>query len=67
MSDHLSLSGTDFLAHERVGDLRSTALETHGAPKPHGGSGQPGRVQRVRATLGRRLISIGSAVAGQHE
>jgi hypothetical protein len=67
MSDHLSLSGSDFLAHERAGDLRSTAHETHGAPKPHGAPGQPGRMQRVRATIGRRLISFGSAVAGHHD
>jgi hypothetical protein len=67
MSDHLSLSGSDLLAHDRAGDLRSTAHETHGAPKAHGTPGHPGVVQRVRATLGRRLVSIGSAVAGHHD
>jgi hypothetical protein len=65
MPDQLNLNGTDFLAHERVGDLRSTATELHGVPKPHVHGDHPGRIGRVRASLGRRLISIGSAVAGQ--
>ncbi len=68
MPDQLNINGTDFLAHERAGDLRSTAHELHGIPKPQGlAHAHGGRVQRVRATLGRRLISLGSAVAGHHD
>jgi hypothetical protein len=67
MHDQLHLNATDFLAHERVGDLRSTAREVHGVPKADGDHGHPGRIHRVRATLGRRLVSLGSAVAGHHE
>lgn len=64
MPDQLNLNGTDFLAHERVGDLRTTAHELHGVPKAHVDSAHGGRIHRVRASIGRRLISIGSAVAG---
>lgn len=66
MPDQLNLNGTDFLAHQRVGDLRSTATELHGVPKPQGEGDHPGRISRVRASLGRRLVSLGSTVAGQH-
>jgi hypothetical protein len=67
MSDLLHYSGTDFLAHERIGDLRSTAHELHGLPKAEGRAGQHGRIHRVRTTVGRWLVSVGSAVSGHRE
>jgi hypothetical protein len=66
MPDQHLYNDTAYMAHERVHDLRAIAHELHALPKPEGGSCQPGRIGRVRATLGRRLISLGSAVAGQH-
>jgi hypothetical protein len=66
MPDQLSLSGADFLAHQRVGDLRSTAHELHGVPKPQGTHLQAGRIERVRTALGRRLVSLGGALPGHH-
>ena len=66
MPDQPHLNGTAFLAHERMGDLRLTALEIHGLPKPQGAPDQPGRIDRMRATLGRRLMSLGSTLAGHH-
>jgi hypothetical protein len=66
MIEQTQLNSTSFLAHDRVGELHHTAHEIHGLPKPHGVHGQAGRVHRIRATLGRRLISLGSTMAGHH-
>ena len=56
MPDQFNINGTDFLAHERaMHPVRAPGL--HGAPKNEDEAGHPGRVGRVRATLGRRLIS----------
>jgi hypothetical protein len=69
MIDQAQLSSTSFLAHDRVGELHLTAHEIHGPSKPHrvpGQPGQPGPVQRIRATVGRRLVSLGSTMAGHH-
>jgi hypothetical protein len=65
--DHLNLNGTDFLAHQRVGDLQSTAHEVHGLPKTRADHAPGTRIHRVRTSIGRRLISLGSAVAGHQE
>src|SRR5262245_36428746 len=74
MPDSLQLSAVDHLAHDRIHDLYATATETRGdahrgddlAPGDAGDSaGKPGLMARTRGTLGRGLISIGSAVAGQ--
>jgi hypothetical protein len=67
MADQLPYTGTDFLVHERVSGIRSAVHGPHGVPHPEDQADQPGRVVRARAVLGRRLISLGSAVAGHHE
>ncbi len=51
-------------AHDRIHDLYAVASELHAAR--HGGAGRPGFLARTRLSLGRRLISIGSTLAGQH-
>jgi hypothetical protein len=67
MPDHIPYTGTDFLVHERANGIRFAAHGLHGVPKHEDEAGHPGRLGRARATLGRRLISLGSAVAGHHE
>jgi len=63
MPDSLQLSAVDHLAHDRIHDLYSTAIETRtGARRIT--PDRPGLVTRTRGTLGRRLISLGSTVAG---
>jgi hypothetical protein len=64
MNEPLQLSGTDHIAHDRVAELRSTAHELHVVRRPS--TGQAGLVTRTRGVLGRRLISLGSTVAGHH-
>jgi hypothetical protein len=64
MQDSLQLSAVDHLAHDRISDLLTTASETRtDGRRP--ADDRPGLVTRTRLTLGRRLISIGSVVAGQ--
>ena len=64
MNEPLQLSGTDHIAYDRVAELRTLAHEVH-VPRrvamEHGGI-----VTRTRGVLGRRLISLGSTVAGHH-
>ena len=62
MNEPLQMSGTDFIARDRVAELLSTAHEVHPgrrATVAHGGF-----MTRTRSLLGRRLISLGSTVAG---
>ena len=63
MPDSLQLSAVDHLAHDRINDLYATATETRSAGRRIAAD-RPGLVTRTRGTLGRRLISLGSAVAG---
>lgn len=65
MPDSLQLSAVDHLAHERIHDLHATALETRSGGRRIAAD-RPGLVTRTRWTLGRRLISLGSSVAGPH-
>ena len=64
MPDSLQLSAVDHLAHDRIADLLATASETRTDTRRPSDE-RPGLVTRTRLTLGRRLISFGSAVAGQ--
>ena len=57
------LNDTDHLVHDRISDLYATASEVRGPRRTTGD--RSGLLTRTRSTLGRRLISIGSAVAGQ--
>jgi len=66
MPENLHFNQTDHLAHERVSDLRATADELHNVRRLAPEQQHTGLVPRARATIGRRLISLGSAVAGQH-
>jgi hypothetical protein len=54
----------DYLVHDRIHDLRETACELRAARRTDGD--RTGLLARTRWTVGRRLISIGSAVSGQH-
>jgi len=64
MNEPLHLNGVDGLAHERITELHATAMETR-TPR-RASVMQAGLVTRTRSTLGRRLISLGSTVAGHH-
>ncbi len=64
MYEPLHLSGVDHLAHDRIAELHSVATEVR-APR-RASANEPGLVTRTRHTLGRRLISIGTTVAGHH-
>ena len=64
MPDSLQLSAVDHLAHDRINDLLATASETRSDARRLADD-RPGLVTRTRWTLGRRLISLGSAVSGQ--
>jgi hypothetical protein len=64
MNEPLHLAGVDGFAHDRIADLHATAVETR-APRRIG-AGHAGLLTRTRTSLGRRLISLGSTVAGHH-
>lgn len=62
MHEPLHLAGVDHLVPERIHDLRMTACETRGLrrdPAQH-----DGLLTRTRGSVGRRLISLGTTVAG---
>jgi hypothetical protein len=63
MPDSLQLSSVDYLAHERISDLYAAASETR-SPLRRSSAERPGLLSRTRGSVGRRLISLGSAVAG---
>ena len=63
MPDSLQLSSVDHLAHDRIQDLYTTASETRPALR-RSSTERPGLLSRTRGSVGRRLISLGSAVAG---
>ena len=54
------------LVADRIHDLYETSSELHATRRPKAAAAQTGLVTRTRWTIGKRLISIGSAVAGQH-
>ena len=54
----------DYLVQDRIGDLYSTAREVHVARRDP--AMRSGLVTRTRGTIGRRLVSIGHSVSGQH-
>jgi hypothetical protein len=59
----LGLSGTDHLTYDHVKDLYSIASETHASPRL-APDDRAGVALRVRAAVGRRIVTLGSAVAG---
>ena len=63
MPDSLQLSAVDHLAHDRIHDLYAAASETR-SPLRRSSAERAGLLTRARGTLGRRLINLGSAVAG---
>jgi hypothetical protein len=63
MPDSLQLSSVDHLAHDRIHDLYAAATETR-SPLRRSSAERAGLIARSRVTLGRRLMSLGSAVAG---
>ena len=64
MNEPLHLAGVDGFAHDRIAELHATAVETR-APR-RASVIQAGLLTRTRSTLGRRLISLGSTVAGHN-
>lgn len=62
--ESLNRNATDHLAQERVSELRTTACELHNTRRLAPDEQHAGLVPRARASIGRRLISLGSAVAG---
>lgn len=61
------LSDTDHLVHDRIHELHEVAAglrATQHASRADGGFANV--VVRARAFIGRRLMSLGSTVAGQH-
>jgi hypothetical protein len=61
---HLADVERAVLAHDRIAELHAIAAETR-APR-RASVTQSGLLMRTRLTLSRRLISIGSTVAGHH-
>ncbi len=64
MNEPLHLAGVDGFAQDRIAELHATAAETR-APRRTSVI-QAGLLTRTRSTLGRRLISLGSTVAGNN-
>lgn len=64
MLEPFRLSDTDQLVHDRIHELQQIATELRVTPRPD--AGRTNLVVRTRTLIGRRLISLGSAVAGQH-
>ena len=62
MHEPLHLAGVDQLVPERITELRTTACEVRGPRRD--GHDRMGLLGRTRGTLGRRLISLGTSVAG---
>lgn len=62
MHEPLHLAGVDHLVPDRIHELRHTACETKGVRRD--ATDHPGLVARTRGSVGRRLISIGTTVAG---
>jgi hypothetical protein len=62
MNEPLHLAGVDGFARDRIAALHATALETRAPRRVN--DRRDGVITRARATLGRRLMSLGGAVAG---
>ncbi len=62
MNEPLHLAGVDGFARDRIADLYATAVETRAPRRVN--DRQDGVITRTRAALGRRLMSLGGAVAG---
>jgi hypothetical protein len=64
MYEPFRLSNTDPYVHDRIDSLYTVAGELRAGRR--GAGEQAGLLARTRILVGRRLISIGSTVAGQH-
>lgn len=63
MYEPLHLAGVDYLVPGRIHDLRLTACETKGMRREP--ASHDGLLTRTRGLVGRRLISLGTTVAGR--
>jgi hypothetical protein len=63
MHEPLHLAGVDHLVPDRIHDLRATACETKSRRESEP-SDRAGLITRTRGSVGRRLISLGTTVAG---
>jgi hypothetical protein len=63
MPQSLQLSAVDYIAHDRILDLYAARSETR-SPLRRSSAERPGLFTRTRGSVGRTLISLGSAVAG---
>jgi hypothetical protein len=65
---HQTIHSTEVnpIVGDRLHDLYETSSELRATRGPRSLSDRTGLLTRTRWTIGRRLISIGSAVAGQH-
>ena len=54
------------LVGDRIHDLYETSIELRATRTPRDASERASLVTRTRWTIGKRLISIGSAVSGTH-
>lgn len=63
--EHIHPAEVNPLVGDRIHDLYETSTQLRAARRPKVESDQLSLVTRTRSTIGRRLISIGSAVAGQ--
>lgn len=62
MHEPLHLAGTDQLVPDHITQLRTTARELRSSRRDM--TDRVSLLARIRGTLGRRLISIGTTVAG---
>ena len=67
MLEPFRFSATEYLVQDRIHELREIAAGLRAIPlTSRSGGSMANIVVRTRALVGRRLISLGSAVAGQH-
>lgn len=64
MFEQFRYSDTDPLARDRIHEIHLAATEVRTTPRANGG--RANLVLRTRTLIGRRLISLGNALAGQH-
>jgi hypothetical protein len=62
MNEPLHLAGVDCFTRDRIADLYATAEETRALRRVRGN--EAGLITRIRSMLGRRLVTLGGAVAG---
>ncbi len=64
MDEPLHEKEMEYVARDRINELYQTAAELRASRRP--ARGRVGLLTRTRWSIGRRLISLGTALAGGH-